>query len=499
MTSVGRTILLCVLIAIAACGRDDPAAKLLGELTPGQKIDTALRAVMRADARVPVLVLGRGQLLPGATAFPEFVERNNSAHRLQLRAQVVESLKRMATVAALLEDMLPAEARLTPLWIVNGAAALLTLPEIERIAVLPEVGYLYALQRALPPATPSGVATTVTPQRRPFTALGRRAGWNVEGVNAPAAWERGVTGEGVVIALLDQPVVLTHTDLIDNIWVNADEVPGNGIDDDRNGYIDDRHGYDLMDNSPQVGDPAGQHGTWVAGILAGDGSTGIITGVAPRARIMVLNATSFLDVALAYEYAIENGADVANMSFSVPDQRNLRGAWRLASDHAVAAGLVLVSGAGNFRETQPIPVQLRTPEDIPSVIAVGGVDASLAIAPFSSIGPVEWASVRFYNDHPMPGGLRKPDIVGFPGPGYPILDLAGGYIDPNLAVRGNSFSSPHAAGAAALLLSAQPGLVAWRVKQLLESSARDIGAAGRDNETGSGLIDVAAALTRLGR
>ena len=499
MRSIGKTIPLCVLISLAGCGNDDPAAKLLGELTPGEKIDGPLRAVMRADARVPVLVLGREQLLPGADAFPEFAARNSSAHRLQLRAQVVESLQRTATLAAALEDVLPAEARMRPLWIVNGVAAMLTLAEIERIATLPDAGYLYALQRALPPATPSGAVTSITPQRRPFAVLGRRIEWNVAGVNAPAAWERGVTGEGVVIALLDEPVVLTHADLTNNIWVNVDEVPGNGIDDDRNGYIDDRHGYDVLDNSPQVGEPTRPHGTWVAGILAGDGTNGTITGVAPRARIMVLNAITFLDVALAYEYAIENGADVVNMSFSVPDQGNLRGAWRLASDHAVAAGLVLVSGAGNFRETQPIPVQLRTPEDIPSVIAVGGVDASLNIAPFSSVGPVEWGSVRFYGDHPMPGGLRKPDIVGFSGPGYPILDLAGGYIDPNLAVRGNSFSSPHAAGAAALLLSAQPGLTAWRVKQLLESSARDLGAAGRDNETGSGLIDVAAALTRLGR
>ncbi|NIQ56781.1 MAG: S8 family serine peptidase, partial [Gemmatimonadetes bacterium] len=88
-----------------------------------------------------------------------------------------------------------------------------------------------------------------------------------------------------------------------------------------------------------------------------------------------------------HEYALENGADVLNMSFSVPDLGNLRGLWRWMSEHAIAAGLVLVSGAGNFQQTEPVPVQLRTPEAIPSVIAVGGVDRDSTLAGFSSMGP----------------------------------------------------------------------------------------------------------------
>jgi subtilisin family serine protease len=174
---------------------------------------------------------------------------------------------------------------------------------------------------------------------------------------------------------------------------------------------------------------------------------------------------------------------------------NVRGVWRLMSDHAVAAGLVLVSGVGNFRTTEEVPEQIRIPEGIPSVIGVGGVDRKLALAPFSSIGPVEWAGVRFYNDYPMPAGLTKPDAVAFPGPGYPVLRPGtSGYIDPNTTVAGNSFSSPHVAGVAALMLSAAPDLPAWRVRELLEATAADLDAPGKDARTGAGLVDAFAAV-----
>ena len=127
------------------------------------------------------------------------------------------------------------------------------------------------------------------------------------------------------------------------------------------------------------------------------------------------------------------------------------------------------------------------------MVAAGGVDRDLTLAPFSSMGPVEWTSVQFYRDHPSP---TKPDIVGFPGPGYPVLHPSGtGYTDPNTSIRGNSFSGPHAAGVAALMLSAKPALPAWRVKEIMEETARDLPPSGKDNAAGSGLIDAHAAVS----
>ena len=105
------------------------------------------------------------------------------------------------------------------------------------------------------------------------------------------------------------------------------------------------------------------------------------------------------------------------------------------------------------------------------------------------------ASVRFYEDHPLPGGLTKPDVVAFPGPGYPILDPSGGYVDPNTGIAGNSFSGPQAGGVAALILSAAPDLHAWEVKSIIEDTAVDLGPAGKDNDFGWGVIDAAAAVS----
>ena len=232
-----------------------------------------------------------------------------------------------------------------------------------------------------------------------------------------------------------------------------------------------------------------------SGIVGGDGSGGIVTGVAPRVRLMPMLGSGVTSAALAYQYALENGADIVSMSFSIPNLGNVRGVWRMMSEHAVAAGLVLVGGAGNFRTSSPIPVQHQSPKDVPAVISVAGVDSAMQLVPFSSGGPAEWGTVALYGDYPMPTGLVKPDVVAFPGPGYPVLAAAdSGYIDPNTRVRGNSFSGPHGAGVAALVLSAVPSLPAWRVKEILEQTARELGPPGKDNDFGAGLIDAFAAV-----
>jgi len=125
------------------------------------------------------------------------------------------------------------------------------------------------------------------------------------------------------------------------------------------------------------------------------------------------------------------------------------------------------------------------------------VDTSSVLVFFSSVGPVEWGSVALYGDFPMPAGLAKPDVVAYPGPNYPVLAAGdSGYIDPNAKIQGNSFSGPQGAGVAALILSANPSLAAWRVKRILEETARDLETPGRDMRTGSGLIDAFAAVQR---
>lgn len=467
------------------------------------KIDSSVLAAMDTARQLPVLVLGHTQLLERLHGLEQFAAKNDQADRRGLRPQVIAALKRIAEPEQqrILKALGKPRAERS-LWIANAMALTLTPDEIRRAASLRDVEFIYQSVESIPePEKAGNVALLSTiAARPPFTTEGKRVAWNVERLGAPRVWhELGQRGEGAVVAVIDNGANYLQHNLRGNIWHNEREIPNNGIDDDRNGYVDDAYGYDFANMRADVRDTSSkvQHGTWTSGIIAGDGTDGVITGVAPRTTLMEL-VSGFGPTAtgLAFQYALEQGADVVSMSFSVPNLGNLRGLWRMMCEHAVAAGAVLVGGAGNFQQSAKLPYQIQSPKDIPSVIAVGGVDTALAVMPYSSLEPVEWGSVALYHDFPPPAGLTKPDIVAFPGPNYPVLAVVdSGYIDPNPRIQGNSFSGPQAAGVAALMLSAAPSLPSWRVKELLERTARDLDAPGRDNRTGAGLIDAYRAVS----
>lgn len=487
-------------IATLACRSDLQSAP--GD--PADKIDAPVASAMGDGSPVPVLILGRTQLLEFPDGFRRFTETHANRDRGHLRSEVITELKAIASAeqAEILAG-LDSQSAPHPLWLVNGIVVELSSSQIRQAAELASVKYIYHAGFVSGISGDAGsVSQVLQPSDRPtFSSVGKSIPWNVELIGANRVWnELGVTGEGVVVAVLDNGANYTHSDLRDNIWINEGEVPNNGADDDGNGYVDDYYGFNFRSMRAEVGDFSGQseHGSWVSGIIAGDGTAGTVTGIAPRAKLMLLMQNNIHSAVLAHQYALENGADVINMSFSLPNLGNLRGVWRLMAEQAIAAGLVMLSGAGNFQQSAAIPEQLRIPEGIPSVIAVGGVGRDLAVTFFSSLGPVEWSSVRFYSDLPS---LTKPDVAAFPGPGYPLLGLGGsGYINPNTSIAGNSFSGPHAAGVAALMLSAQPGLPAWRVKEIMEATAEDLGPTGKDNSTGSGLLNAhAAVMAAMGR
>jgi subtilisin family serine protease len=255
---------------------------------------------------------------------------------------------------------------------------------------------------------------------------------------------------------------------------------------------------ELLDPTPR------QHGTLTSCLVVGDGTGGTITGAAPRAKLMGLRGLgSVYSAARVFEYALEEGADVLTMSFSIPDLGDTRGLWRLMAEHATCAGMVLVSGAGNFgkgsRQPAKLPVQIRIPEGIPCVVCSGAVNRKRnKVPPLFSQGPVEWGNVRFYEDFKLPKGLIKPDVVAHPGPGLALVSSSedSGYLPKNNGRRGNSLTAPQVAGVCALILSAAPETNAWRVKELLEETARDIKPRGKDNATGAGFLDAHAAVKK---
>ena len=178
--------------------------------------------------------------------------------------------------------------------------------------------------------------------------------WYLRSCGIQEAWEYQLendlplAGEGMVVAVIDTGVDYTHEDLYSSMWINRNEIPDTGVDDDENGYIDDYYGVDIVNGSGSGKDDHG-HGTHVAGIVAGANNNTGIVGVAYNSKIMTIKAGtaaglfSQSDIAKAIIYAHNNGADVLNMSFG-----------GLASTIAVQDALefaytncVLVASAGN--------------------------------------------------------------------------------------------------------------------------------------------------------
>ncbi|PIR94733.1 hypothetical protein COT95_02590, partial [Candidatus Falkowbacteria bacterium CG10_big_fil_rev_8_21_14_0_10_37_6] len=183
--------------------------------------------------------------------------------------------------------------------------------------------------------------------------------WYLDKIGAPQAWGIKNTSPNVIVAVLDTGVDINHPDLEANIWINNGEIADNGIDDDNNGYIDDINGWDFYDD---IADPKPKftqgfseiglnHGTIVAGIIAAEGNNNFgITGVTWSAKIMPLKVLSDSgegdtgDVIQAIDYAIDNGADIINLSFvGGIFEKSLEEAIRRAYD----AGVIVVAAAGN--------------------------------------------------------------------------------------------------------------------------------------------------------
>jgi len=347
--------------------------------------------------------------------------------------------------------------------------------------------------------------------------------WNIGLVDAPCAWQEGYTGQGIVVGHFDTGVNYNHVDLADHVWVNLSEIPGNLLDDDTNGYVDDYYGYDFANTDSDPMDDHG-HGTHTAGTVAGDGTAGRNTGVAPDAQIMSLKVLdqfgsgAEFDVWEAIQYAVDMGADV--LTFSIgwlyyydPD----RATWRTSFDAVEATGICAAVAAGNegqywlFPWWYPPPENLRTPGDVPppwlhpdqtligglsGVVSVGATDSSDVLASFSSIGPVSWDSIAPYLDYAYnPGmGLVDPDVSA---PGVEVTSLRysinNGYVG-GPSWSGTSMACPHVAGLMALMLSKNPTLTPAQVDSIIEVTALELGALGKDNEFGSGRIRVCEAI-----
>jgi subtilisin family serine protease len=250
-------------------------------------------------------------------------------------------------------------------------------------------------------------------------------------------------GNNILVAVIDSGVDIRHPDFQGGIAGN----------------------YDAL-NSPE---PPHAHGTGAAGAIAARSAH---MGVAPASQILAIRAFSqsfgfTFAIIKGIDYAVAQNARIINMSFAgAADAATMR---HLAT--AYDKGLVLIAAAGNLGPKAPP----QYPGAAPNVIAVSATDASDRIFVNSNRGSYVAISAPGVNVQlPSPDGLYQ-------------------------VTSGTSFAAAYVSGVAALVLERKPSLAPDEVRQALQSSAKDLGPRGRDDQFGAGRADAYQAILAVGR
>lgn len=296
-------------------------------------------------------------------------------------------------------------------------------------------------------------------------------------IDALEAWDLEIGDSSLVVGIIDTGVNLQHADLIENLWMNVDEIPDNGIDDDANGYIDDVYGWDFHNGDNDPTDDNG-HGTHCAGIVGAVGNNGIgVSGVAQDVSLMALKFLSnqgggnLSDAVPALYYATDNGAFVTSNSWGGGGYSQ---AMSEAIEYARQANSIFVAAAGNeAQDTDALPVYPACyPQD--NIVSVAATDRYDALASYTNAGSL------------------TVDIAA-PGTGIYSTYYGGAYNNSYSSRSGTSMAAPHVAGAAVLLKASDPSLSAEEIIDRMLTTA-DFKSAFFGKIASSGRLNVNAAL-----
>lgn len=373
-------------------------------------------------------------------------------------------------------------ARYRAFWLVNAVAV---------------QGTPQAVQDLLD-SVPGAVAVDNLPVR-PLQAGGAIGGpppdgWNVNRVIAPDVWNLGYRGAGTVVASMDSGVDSRHPDLAGAPYLG----PGPGWCDvsvTDPGAAAPCTGSDIPND---LGALSG-HGTAVMGVLVGGEVTGQPVGVAPGATwiaVRIFDDDGLSDMVrvlagLEWLAGLPDPPDVINMSWEVgradggtpcdfPAYVPLQAA--LANLRALGSFLVAASGNQNIAQV---------PAAFPEVLAVGATNKLDYLWDYSGRGRTTCRT--------WPGPRPYPDVVA---PGFEVVttDFSnGGYLNYQ-APPGTSIAAPHAAGVAALLLSAFPGIPLDELRTAMSYAAAPAKGGTQtvvDNVYGYGLVDALATMNRV--
>ncbi len=294
--------------------------------------------------------------------------------------------------------------------------------------------------------------------------------WYLAKINATNAWTFTKGSPAVVIAIVDNAIRITHTDLVANIWTNPGEIPNNLIDDDFNGYTDDVHGFDIADHDNNPNPPPTTtnsspfvHGTHCAGIAAATTDNGNgIAAIGFNSKIMAVkcsadknDGSTLINSYDGVYYAMRAHANIISMSWG--------GTGSFATGQSVInaasqMGIVLVASAGNNDSNG-----VGYPAAYQNVIAVGSTDIDDAKSTFSNYGTA----------------------IDVMAPGKGIYSTLGGDDNAYGYLSGTSMSAPMVAGLAALVKALHPTYTPAQVENDIKSGCDNINSA---NPTKTGLL-----------
>ena len=281
---------------------------------------------------------------------------------------------------------------------------------------------------------------------------GQSGGVSGVDVNAVRAWEVTTGSTDVVVAVIDTGIRYTHQDLQQQMWVNTDEVAGNGVDDDNDGYVDNIYGMDAVNDD---GDPMddNNHGTHCAGTIgarANDGNPHV--GVAWQVRLMACKFLSgsgwgYTSGAIrCVDFAVENGAHVLSNSWG-------GGGFSQALHDSIAnardQGVLFIAAAGNSGADADERPHYPSSYELDNVISVAAMNRHGNLASWSNYGATS---------------------VDLAAPGVEIYSSTAGSDSEYSSYSGTSMACPHVAGVAALLLARTPGVSIAELRQRLLST-----------------------------
>ena len=284
--------------------------------------------------------------------------------------------------------------------------------------------------------------------------------YGLEKVNAPNAWHISKGDSKIIVAILDSGIDLTHPDLQENIWINKDEIPDNGKDDDNNGYIDDQYGWDWAYDDKDPSDYDG-HGTHCAGIIGAiNKNQSGVSGVCPQITLMPLKfldnygSGSVANAILALEYAVMMGAKITSNSWG-------GGGYSTSLKEAIArSNLLFFAAAGNESSNSDQIGHYPSAFDLDNIIAVAATDKNDLLSVSSNYGlnsvDIGAPGVNILSTKP-----NNPVDINFGLPGCGLSDDYYGVIS------GTSMATPFVSGAAALLYASNPMLTGSDIKDIL--------------------------------